>query len=146
QYPAAKNLTSGTLRVPVSRSVLLTFTSKDVIHSFWVPEWGQKEDTVPGIHPTLHITPDQTGTFPVICTELCGLGHSLMRTQAIVMSQAAFTRWTASQTKATSSPNVSMSGAAVFKINQCGACHTLNAAGATAKTGPDLDRLPQYAQ
>ncbi|MDP9258777.1 MAG: cytochrome C oxidase subunit II, partial [Actinomycetota bacterium] len=54
-YPGAKNLTTGTLRLPVNRSVLLTFDSKDVIHSFWVPEFGQKQDTVPGLHPRLHI-------------------------------------------------------------------------------------------
>src|SRR5213082_2068624 len=92
-YPGAKNLTTGTLRLPVNRSVLLTFTSKDVIHSFWVPEFGQKQDTVPGLHPTLHITPDRLGTFPVICTELCGLGHALMRARAIVMRPAAFNTW-----------------------------------------------------
>src|SRR6185437_9824531 len=94
----------------------------------------------------LHITPDKIGTYPVIFTELCGLGHAVMRTEAIVMSQAAFDKWLKSQTKATSSPNTSTSGAAVFKNNPCGSCHTLKAAGATAKVGPDLDKLPQYAQ
>src|SRR3954470_12262002 len=99
EYPDGKNLTSGTLRVPLDRSILLTFTSKDVIHSFWVPEWGQKQDTVPGIHPTLHITPNKLGRFPVICTELCGLGHATMRTYAIVMTQKAFNTWLRGQTK-----------------------------------------------
>jgi cytochrome c oxidase subunit 2 len=47
-YPEAKGLTSGTLRLPINRSVLLTLNAKDVIHSFWVPEFGQKQDTVPG--------------------------------------------------------------------------------------------------
>src|SRR3954466_12810872 len=101
-YPDGKNVTSGTLRVPVNRSLELTFTAKDVIHSFWVPEWGQKQDTVPGIHPTLHITPDKIGRFPVICTELCGLGHATMRTWAIVMTQAAFDKWLKGQSAATS--------------------------------------------
>src|SRR5438874_3140591 len=78
QYPEAKNLTTGTLRLPVGRSVLLSFKALDVIHSFWVPEFGQKQDTVPGLHTTLHITPTKTGTFDVICTELCGLGHATM--------------------------------------------------------------------
>jgi cytochrome c oxidase subunit 2 len=146
KYPGGNNLTSGTLRVPVNRSLLLTFTSKDVIHSFWVPEWGQKQDTVPGIHPTLHITPDRVGRYPVICTELCGLGHATMRTTAIVMTEQAFDKWLKGQTKATSSPNPSTSGAAVFKNNGCSACHTLAAAGATGKIGPDLDKLPQSAQ
>jgi cytochrome c oxidase subunit 2 len=145
-YPEAKNLTTGTLRLPVNRSVLLTFTSKDVIHSFWVPEFGQKQDTVPGLHPTLHITPNKVGTYDVICTELCGLGHSVMRSTAIVMERTAFAKWLKSQTAATSSPSPTVSGAAVFKNNPCGSCHTLTAAGATGTIGPDLDKLPQYAQ
>jgi cytochrome c oxidase subunit 2 len=145
-YPEAKNLTSGTLRLPVGRSVELHFQSKDVIHSFWVQEFGQKQDTVPGIDTQVHITPTKIGTYPVICTELCGLGHAVMRTEAVVMPQAAFDKWLKGQTSATSSPNPSTSGAAVFKNNQCGGCHTLKAAKATGTIGPDLDRLPEYAQ
>jgi cytochrome c oxidase subunit II len=144
-YPSAGNLTSGTLRLPVDRSVLLTLHAKDVIHSFWVPEFGQKQDTVPGLTTTLHITPNRIGTYPVICTELCGLGHAVMRTEAIVMSQANFDKWLKSQTKATTSTNASVSGEAVFKENGCSSCHTLAAAGATGKVGPDLDKLPAYA-
>jgi cytochrome c oxidase subunit 2 len=145
-YPEGKNLTSGTLRVPLGRDLLLTFTAKDVIHSFWVPEWSQKQDTVPGLHPTLHITPTKLGRFPVICTELCGLGHATMRTWAEVMTPTAFNAWLHGQSKAASSPEPSVSGAAIFKNNPCGSCHTLSAAGTTAKVGPDLDQLPQYAQ
>src|SRR6476469_7816205 len=100
-YPEAKNLTTGTLHVPVNRSILLTFTSKDVIHSFWVPEFGQKQDTVPGLHPTLHITPNRIGTYPVICTELCGLGHAVMRSWTTVMPRADFVKWANAQKKAT---------------------------------------------
>jgi cytochrome c oxidase subunit II len=144
-YPDAKGLTSGVLRLPKDRSVVLTLHAKDVIHSFWVPEFSQKQDTVPGITTTLHITPNRLGTFPVICTELCGLGHAVMRTRVIVMTPAAFDKWLHSQSKAVSSPNTGVAGAAVFKNNQCGACHTLTAAGASATTGPDLDKLPQYA-
>jgi cytochrome c oxidase subunit II len=144
-YPSAHNLTSGTLRLPVGRSVELSFKALDVIHSFWVPQFGQKQDTVPGLHTQLHITPTKTGTFPVICTELCGLGHATMRTTAIVMTPAAFAKWLKGQTAATTSPNASVSGAAVFKNQPCGSCHTLSAAGATAKVGPDLDKLPQWA-
>jgi cytochrome c oxidase subunit II len=145
-YPEGQNATSGILRVPVNRSLLLTFTSKDVIHSFWVPDWGQKQDTVPGIHPTLHITPNKIGRFPVICTELCGLGHATMRTTAIVMSQADFDKWLKSTGAAQNSLNPAVSGASIFKNEACGACHTLTAAGATGKVGPDLDKLPAYAQ
>ncbi len=144
-YPEANNLTTGVLRLPVNRSVELSFKALDVIHSFWVPQFGQKQDTVPGLHTQLHITPDKLGTFPVICTELCGLGHATMRTEAIVMTTAAFDKWLKSQTAATGSPNPAVSGAAVFKNQPCGSCHTLTAAGATGKIGPDLDKLPQWA-
>jgi cytochrome c oxidase subunit 2 len=145
-YPESKGLTSGTLRLPRGRSVELVFTSKDVIHSFWVSEFSQKQDTVPGLTTRLHITPNHLGTFDVICTELCGLGHAVMRTEAIVMTPAAFDKWANGQSQAVTSPNTSVAGAAVFKNNSCGACHTLTAAGASATTGPDLDKLPAYAQ
>ncbi len=157
-YPGRKTVTAPVLRLPVNRSVVLTFTAKDVIHSFWVPEFGQKQDTVPGLHATLHITPDRIGVYPVICTELCGLGHAAMRSQAIVMSAAGFDKWLAGERKggaASPSPvpaggsTGAASGSAgkgVFAANGCGACHTLAAAGAAAKVGPDLDKLPQEAQ
>jgi cytochrome c oxidase subunit 2 len=93
RYPGYGNKESGVLRLPVDRSVVLRMTAKDVIHSFWVPEFRQKQDVVPGIHPTLHITPDKVGTYPVICTELCGVGHALMRSRVIVMKGDAFERW-----------------------------------------------------
>jgi cytochrome c oxidase subunit 2 len=93
RYPSYNDKPSDVLRLPVNTSVVLHMTSKDVIHSFWVPEFRQKQDVVPGIHPTLHITPDRVGTYPVICTELCGVGHALMRSRVIVMTQSAFDKW-----------------------------------------------------
>jgi cytochrome c oxidase subunit II len=92
-YPGYDNKESSILRLPVNRSVVLTMHSKDVIHSFWVPEFRQKQDVVPGINPTVHITPHKLGTYPVICTELCGLGHALMRSRVVVMHPEAFERW-----------------------------------------------------
>ena len=93
RYPEFGNKESDILRLPVNRSVVLRMTTLDVIHSFWVPEFRQKQDLVPGIHPTLHITPTKVGTYPVICTELCGLGHALMRSRTIVMTDDAFQKW-----------------------------------------------------
>jgi cytochrome c oxidase subunit 2 len=145
-YPEANDLTTGALRLPLGRSIVLHFTAKDVIHSFWVPEFSQKQDTVPGIDTKLHITPNRLGSFDVICTELCGLGHSVMRTTAIVMQPAAFDKWLKGQTKAVSSPDAASAGAAVFKNNSCGACHTFKPAGTTGKVGPDLDNLAANAQ
>ena len=93
RYPGYGNKESSVLRLPVNRSVVLRMTAKDVIHSFWVPEFRQKQDVVPGLHPTLHITPDRVGKYPVIYTELCGVGHALMRSRVIVMKPDAFQKW-----------------------------------------------------
>ena len=144
-YPGHANLTSGDLRLPVGRKVELKLRSLDVIHSFWVPEFGQKQDTVPGLTTKLVITPDRVGTYPVICTELCGLGHAVMRTRAIVMPAAAFDAWVNKQGKALAGP-ASQAGKTVFVNNGCNSCHTLKAAGSTAKVGPDLDKLPAEAK
>jgi len=142
-YPTYHNKMSPVLRLPVNRSVVLTMTSKDVIHSFWVPQFSQKQDVVPGIHPTLHITPDKIGTYPVICTELCGLGHALMRSQSIVMPVSAFDKWASAGTSTASggAPPGGQEGLALFKQEGCNSCHTLTAAGATGTIGPDLDKL-----
>ena len=98
----AKGIRTPTLRLPLGRPVQLELHSLDVIHSFWVTEFGQKMDALPDTpefpHPTeLVITPNKLGTFPVICTELCGLGHSLMRSQVIVMRAAEFNAWARKQ-------------------------------------------------
>ena len=144
-YPKQGNLTTAVLRLPVGRSVVLHLQALDVIHSFWVPEFGQKEDAVPGQNTSVVITPTKVGTYPVICTELCGLGHALMRTSAIVMQPAAFEAWAQQQQQALKGPPGS-AGKAVFASNGCASCHTLTAAGATGKVGPDLDKLPDYAK
>jgi cytochrome c oxidase subunit 2 len=86
---------SPNLILPLGRPARLHLTSRDVIHSFWVPEFRQKQDAVPGLDTQITVTPTKLGTFTLICTELCGLGHSLMRTRAIVMSQSEFQAWRA---------------------------------------------------
>jgi cytochrome c oxidase subunit 2 len=151
-YPSAHNATSPVLRLPEGRSVRLDMRSLDVIHAFFVPEFRTNEDIVPGLVTDVHITPDRLGTFPLICNELCGLGHSTMRTQAIVMPARAFDAWLKQQAKSaapapsSSSSSSSASGLSVFKANNCASCHTLTAANAAGTVGPDLDKLVSYAQ
>jgi len=145
KYPAFGDLTSATLKLPVDVTAKLRITSLDVNHSFWVPEFGQKLDAVPGSVNNLPVTPDRKGDFPVICTELCGLGHALMRSRAEVMPRDRFVAWAKGQKQKLAGPP-SKSGKAVFSANGCASCHTFKAAGATAKVGPDLDKLPEEAQ
>jgi cytochrome c oxidase subunit 2 len=150
-YPQFDGVTSTQLRLPVDRSVELRIRSLDVIHSFWVPEFGQKQDALPELEPGefpahLKVTPTKVGRYPVMCTELCGAGHSFMRSFAIVMQRQAFDRWASDQRRSQTSGDSGTAGAALFREQGCGSCHTFEPANATATTGPDLDRLPQYAR
>jgi cytochrome c oxidase subunit II len=95
-YPGKDNVWSqGELHVPVDRQVEFKMHAEDVIHSFWVPEWRIKKDNVPGITTTAAITPDKVGTYQLICTELCGFGHSTMRAKVVVEPPKDFRRWVA---------------------------------------------------
>jgi cytochrome c oxidase subunit 2 len=93
QNGSARGVTQPILRLPIHRKTQLEIVTKDVLHSFWVPEFGQKQDAVSGEVNTLVVTPNKLGTFPVICTELCGLGHSLMRSQVMVLTPQAYDAW-----------------------------------------------------
>lgn len=96
EYPG-EEVTSGELVLPVGEPVELRLRALDVIHSFWVPEWRVKQDAVPGVTTVLPVTPTETGVYPVVCTELCGLGHAAMRAQARVVSAEQFEAWLAEQ-------------------------------------------------
>jgi cytochrome c oxidase subunit II len=144
-YPNGKTYADA-LRLPVGRHVLLTLHSNDVIHSFWVPQMGQKSDAVPGLNNELVITPDRVGTYPIICTQLCGLGHAYMRNTAIVMSTSDYAKWYGSGGAAPAPAAGGGTAAATFSASGCGACHTFKAIpGAVGKVGPSLDGLKAAA-
>jgi cytochrome c oxidase subunit 2 len=145
KYPDQNNLTSSVLRLPVGRPARFTIRALDVLHSFWVPEFGQKQDAVPGTTTKLTVTPNRVGTYPIICTELCGLGHAVMRSTVLVMSKNEFEAWASKSSKASGGGGAA-AGKTVFVDNGCGACHMLTAAKSTGKVGPDLDKLPDYAK
>jgi len=91
------------LYVPKGESVQFNLHSKDVIHAFWIPAFRIQEDVVPGITTHWRATPDQLGSYPVVCNLLCGLGHSLMRSRIHVVSEQSFHQWITTQTSAATS-------------------------------------------
>jgi cytochrome c oxidase subunit 2 len=93
EYPELGEFTTGELVLPVNRQAKFTMEAVDVIHSFWVPQFGQKMDAVPGIQTTILVTPTRTGEFAVVCAELCGLGHATMRAKARVVTEEEFDAW-----------------------------------------------------
>ena len=85
------------LVLPVDRRVRITIVSDDVLHSFYVPAFGIKQDAVPGRVTYLHVTPTVTGTYGAQCAELCGLGHTKMVAGVAVLELSEFEAWVAEQ-------------------------------------------------
>ena len=148
------------LWVPQNRSVLFVMRSKDVIHDLWIPQWRMKEDVVPGITTEYRVTPTRAGEYPIVCAELCGLGHAYMRQTAKVVPQAEFDRWLAERAAPAEGAGeaadavggegqstAALDGKTLFTqgtqdgATACGACHQLADAGTPAGVGPNLDEL-----
>ena len=91
-YPDS-GVVSGELHVPVGRKVYLNITANDVLHAFWVPEYRLKQDAVPGRQTELRFTPTVVGEYPMICAELCGPYHGVMRTKVIAESITDYQAW-----------------------------------------------------
>jgi len=108
------------LHVPQGEPVVLTMTSQDVIHSFFVPAFRLKQDVVPGRYTRLWFTATQLGQFPLFCSEYCGSEHSQMTGRVVVMSPADYGRWLAS---GPAEPAMAQYGFALFRQLGCSGCH-----------------------
>jgi cytochrome c oxidase subunit 2 len=142
------------LFVPRGQPVHFTVQSMDVIHDFWVPAFRMKIDAVPGVNTELRITPKTIGEYPVVCAELCGIGHSVMRQTAHVVEQQQFDQWVeerAAQAREQGGGGAgggggegggaAAEGKALFTGSGCGGCHALADAGTNGGVGPNLDEV-----
>jgi cytochrome c oxidase subunit II len=114
--------TTNTLYLPKDQPVKFDVVTRDVIHSFWVPSFRLKTDTVPGLTTHIRVTPNKFGDFDIVCAELCGLGHSTMRQTAHVVTRPVFNLW--------------------LKKEKGGASGGGSAPGATASAGPTIPAAP----
>ena len=137
-------VTSGQMVIPVGTNVLVRGTSRDVIHSFWIPKLNGKRDMVPGRVQTLRIQADQPGIYAGQCTEFCGLSHANMRMEIVALSAADFETWKANQLADYEAPEegtLAAEGEATF-IAQCSRCHQVdgleNADGTPNIARPEL--------
>ncbi|MBA2581709.1 MAG: cytochrome c oxidase subunit II [Thermoleophilaceae bacterium] len=150
QYPQAGGppIESNDLVLPLGRQVEFNIRASDVIHSFWVPAFRMKQDAVPGIVTATRVTPTKAGSFPLVCAELCGIGHSTMRQTVRVVPEGQFTAWVGRQRQGLAgAPGDELAaGRELFRQQGCAGCHTLAEAGAQAATGPPLDGLTEVAE
>jgi cytochrome c oxidase subunit 2 len=97
-------ITANELVLPVDQDVQLDIESRDVIHSFWIPELAGTRDAVPGRVQTTQMHATKVGEFYGQCKEFCGLSHANMRAKAVVLSQADFATWLEEQQRPAEKP------------------------------------------
>jgi cytochrome c oxidase subunit 2 len=94
RYPQINGEVTDEMHLPVNVPVTLNLTSADVIHGFWVPAMRLKNDTVPGLVTTIKFTPKLVGRYHIICTQFCGVLHSEMDKQYLVIEdKTSFDKW-----------------------------------------------------
>ncbi|MBI5543524.1 MAG: cytochrome c oxidase subunit II [Deltaproteobacteria bacterium] len=142
------------LVVPEGRPVRLLLTSRDVIHSFFVPAFRIKQDALPGRYSETFFTATRRGSFPAFCAEYCGTAHSMMRAEVLVLAAAEFDAWLASQRRglqerqdlgqASLSPgSLTEEGRLAAVRHECLKCHSIDGTAHIGPTWRDLYRRPQ---
>ena len=122
------------LNVPEGKPVRLIMTSADVLHCLYIPAFRIKEDCIPGMQTHLWFTPSGLGRYDIYCTEYCGVGHSHMRSNVVVMTLADFQAWL----RAPVGTTVAELGPKILQAKGCLGCHTLDG---EARVGPSLKGL-----
>jgi cytochrome c oxidase subunit II len=134
-------LKSEVLVVPQGEPVNLALRSQDVIHGFYVPAFRIKQDVVPGMTTRAWFTAADQGSFDVLCSQYCGLEHSQMRSQVVVVAPEDFRRWYAGET--VSIPGVTAleeptEGPGLLRLKGCLDCHSLDG---SERVGPTFKGL-----
>ncbi len=137
-YPDGPNMID-TLRVPVGRPVRLLITSRDVLHSFYAPTMRIKQDALPGRYTETWFEATKTGVFPVYCAEYCGLNHSTMIGNIVVMEAREYDAWMDDAKRNTYASRIDMNpgmseeqvtmvtqGARLALEKGCARCHSID--------------------
>jgi cytochrome c oxidase subunit 2 len=140
--PSQRVLTANEIHIPMNRPVVLKVTSRDVIHSFWVPNLQGKRDLIPGYITSLWVQASRTGIFRGQCAEFCGMQHAHMAFDIVVESDEEFAKWLdAMRQPSGDPPDTVRRGRDVFMQARCAACHTIRGSDAAAQTAPDLTHI-----
>jgi cytochrome c oxidase subunit II len=136
-------VTANELHIPVGAPVRFVLTTKDVIHSFWVPQLQGKIDLIPGDTNELRLVARRAGTYRGICAEFCGMQHAKMGIVVVAEDSGTFKRWARQQLADAASPTDSLTaeGKQLFESGPCSLCHTARGTAAKADVAPDLTHV-----
>ncbi len=145
--PTSRIRTANEFRIPVDRPVELVLTSRDVIHSFWLPSLSGKKDLIPGHTNTELVIAQKPGTYTGQCAEFCGLQHAQMRLSVTAVSAAEFENWKHHELAPAREPatDTERQGRDVFERSSCSLCHAIQGTLASATIGPDLSHIAARA-
>jgi cytochrome c oxidase subunit 2 len=145
--PSKEVTTANEIHVPVGIPVVLNLSTRDVIHSFWVPSLTGKRDLIPGHENHVAFRADQAGVFEGQCAEFCGFQHANMRIRVVAEPPAAFFAWLEGQRGAAPTPtdDQAWAGKRVLESRSCALCHTVRGAEANGRLGPDLTHVANRA-
>ncbi len=141
--PSRRVLTANEVHIPVNRPVVFKVTSRDVIHSLWLPNLQGKRDLIPGYTTAIWMEADRPGIFRGQCAEFCGLQHAHMALDVVAEPEAAFERWLDGMRQPATEPrtDVERRGRDVFMTARCVGCHSINGTEAHGQAGPDLTHV-----
>jgi cytochrome c oxidase subunit II len=134
RYPNGNVVTANEIHIPVRTPVVVSVTSDDVIHSFWVPELNRKMDLEPGRTNQVEIYASKVGKYRGQCAEFCGLQHAHMAFWVLADPPAVFARWLSREERPATQTS------RLF-LDKCSNCHQIQGTPATAKVGPDLTHV-----
>lgn len=141
--PDARIVTANEMHVPIGWPVEVELETRDVIHSFWVPELQGKVDLIPGHPNRIRIDADQAGRFDGQCSQYCGVDHTMMKLRVVAEPIDDYERWLAAQAAPSVRPADpdAVAGQRLFETRACGLCHTIRGTPALAQVGPDLTHV-----
>jgi cytochrome c oxidase subunit 2 len=148
EYPDQGFVTANELRIPVGKPVKVLITSRDVIHSFWIPKLAGKMDMIPNRTNTMWLQADEPGLYYGQCAEFCGDSHAKMRFRVLAMEEKEYTAWVAQRKAMMAGPQnldaVAAKGKEIFESKgNCWACHSVDGTKAKAVVGPNLTDVGQ---
>ena len=131
------------LHIPTGEPVQVKLSSRDVIHSFWVPNLIGKRDLIPGYTSSIFLDADRPGVYRAQCAEFCGAQHAKMALVVVVHPRADFLSWLAAQRRPPAEPNDASAkqGKRVFLAGACSSCHSIAGTEAYGTVGPDLTHV-----
>jgi cytochrome c oxidase subunit 2 len=142
KVPSRRVVTSNELHIPTNRPVVLKVTSRDVIHSLWIPNLQGKRDLIPGYITAIWLQADRPGVFRGQCAEFCGLQHAHMALQVVAESDRDFEGWLDAMRQPGRNPDANARrGRDVFMQARCAGCHTIRGTDAAGQAGPDLTHI-----